>query len=49
MVCQAAHLSQEERIAIAEYLSGISLADVVEPALPPVCDAEHGFDPALTR
>ena len=46
MVTQAAGIDEAGRIAIAEYLSGKSLAEVVEPALPPLCDAEHGFDPA---
>ncbi|MDD9894571.1 MAG: PQQ-binding-like beta-propeller repeat protein [Gammaproteobacteria bacterium] len=44
---QAAALSTAQRSAIAEYLSGISLADVVDPLLPPACDADHDFNPAL--
>jgi len=44
---QAAALSSFDRIAVAEYLSGKSLADMVEPALPPACDADHSFDSSL--
>ena len=44
---QASALSATERIAVAEYLSEKSLADMVEPALPPACDADHSFDSSL--
>ena len=44
---QAATLSSDDRIAVAEYLSGKTLADRVEPALPPTCDADHSFDSSL--
>ena len=44
---QAAALSADERIAVAEYLSGMSLADVIEPVLPPACEADHSFDSSL--
>ena len=44
---QAASLSAEERVAVAEYLSGISLADLIDPVLPPTCDADHSFDKTL--
>jgi polyvinyl alcohol dehydrogenase (cytochrome) len=44
---QASALSSGDRLAVAEYLSGRSLADMVEPALPPACDADHGFNAAL--
>ncbi|MBT7452134.1 MAG: PQQ-binding-like beta-propeller repeat protein, partial [Rhodospirillaceae bacterium] len=44
---QASALTAIERIAVAEYLSEKSLADMVEPALPPACDADHSFDSSL--
>ena len=44
---QASALSSTQRIAVAEYLSEKSLADMVEPALPPSCDADHSFDSSL--
>jgi polyvinyl alcohol dehydrogenase (cytochrome) len=48
MVDQAASLVPADRVAVAEYLSGSSLSDMVEAPLPPGCDAEHGFDAQLT-
>ena len=48
MVDQAASLLPADRVAVAEYLSGSSLSDMVEAPLPPACDAEHGFDAELT-
>jgi polyvinyl alcohol dehydrogenase (cytochrome) len=42
---QAAELTAEQRVQVAEYLSRISLADYKPPAPPPVCTAIHaGFD-----
>ena len=43
---QAAALDSDGRIAVAEYLSGKRLSDMVDPPLPPACDAGHGFDAA---
>jgi polyvinyl alcohol dehydrogenase (cytochrome) len=45
---QAANLSAGDRRAVAEYIAGHSLDDVVEASQPPVCDADHGFDSSLT-
>lgn len=45
---QAANLSAQDRRAIAEYIAGHSLDDVVEAGQPPACDSEHGFDPSVT-
>ncbi|MEE8338921.1 MAG: PQQ-binding-like beta-propeller repeat protein [Xanthomonadales bacterium] len=45
---QAANISAQDRRAIAEYIAGHSLDDVVEASQPPACDAEHGFDPSVT-
>ncbi len=45
MQVQAENLSDEERIAVAEYLAQVSLADYAAPALPPACSkAEAEFD-----
>ncbi len=45
MQAQAAKLSDEERVAVAEYLAKASLADYRAPALPPRCsDDEAAFD-----
>ena len=43
---QAANISAQDRRAIAEYIAGHSLDDVVEASQPPACDSEHGFDPS---
>jgi polyvinyl alcohol dehydrogenase (cytochrome) len=48
MAAQAANIEPAQRLAIAEYLSGKRLSDMVDPPLPPICDANHGFDPLLT-
>ncbi|MCH7507033.1 MAG: PQQ-binding-like beta-propeller repeat protein [Proteobacteria bacterium] len=45
---QAANISAQDRRAIAEYIAGHSLDDVVEASQPPACDSEHGFDPSVT-
>lgn len=45
---QAANISAQDRRAIAEYIAGYSLDDVVEASQPPACDSEHGFDPTIT-
>ena len=47
MMPQAAGIAQADRQAIAEYLTGKLLSDYEEQPLPPVCDAEHSFDPKL--
>lgn len=47
MVDQAANVDPAGRVAIAEYLSGKRLADVVEAPLPPRCTADQAFDPKL--
>lgn len=47
MAQQAVNIDPAGRVAIAEYLTGKRLSDMVDPPLPPVCDAAHGFDPAL--
>ena len=45
MSAQASQLSPEEKIAVAEYLAKVSLADYEAPALPPACGAEDAtFD-----
>jgi len=41
---QATQLSAEDRRAVAEYISGQSLDDLLETRQVPACDAEHGFD-----
>jgi polyvinyl alcohol dehydrogenase (cytochrome) len=48
MTAQAAGIDPTGRTAIAEYLSGKRLSDMLDPPLPPTCDAKHAFDPALT-
>lgn len=47
MSAQAAHLSQEQRTQIAEYLARIRLADYRPPAPPPQCESARlaGGDP----
>jgi len=45
---QAANISEADRRAIAEYLSGQSLDQLVEARQAPECDAEHGFDASQT-
>ena len=45
---QAATISAQDRRAIAEYIAGHSLDDVVAASQPPACDSEHGFDPSVT-
>jgi len=45
---QAAAIDADGRVAIAEYLSGQKMGDLVEPPSPPACDAAHGFDARLT-
>ena len=47
MSVQAANISADDRRAIAEYIAGHSLDDVVEASQPPACDADHGFDPSV--
>ena len=44
---QAAHLADEQRTAIAEFLSGKKITDQVARVLPASCDAQHSFDPTL--
>jgi polyvinyl alcohol dehydrogenase (cytochrome) len=45
MKSQAEALSAEERVAVAEYLAKVSLADYRAPSLPPACSAtEARFD-----
>ncbi|EED35103.1 putative PQQ-dependent polyvinyl alcohol dehydrogenase [Luminiphilus syltensis NOR5-1B] len=44
MQSQASALDADQRLAVAEYLTGKSLADEPEMIVPPVCDAEHQFD-----
>ncbi len=45
MAGQAAPLSADEKVAVAEYLAKASLADYRAPALPPACSAdEASFD-----
>ena len=44
---QAADIAPADREAIAEYLTGQLLSDFEEQPLPPLCDAEHSFDPKL--
>lgn len=45
MSAQAAELSADERVAVAEYLAKVSLADYEAPALPPACSKdEAAFD-----
>ena len=44
MVEQAAMLSNEERAAIAEFLTGQDPTNLPEEKAPPRCDADHGFD-----
>jgi polyvinyl alcohol dehydrogenase (cytochrome) len=48
MAEQAASLSDDERRAVAEYISGQSLESFVAAKEPPACDSEHGFDPSIT-
>lgn len=48
MMGQAANIDPAGRVAIAEYLSGKRLADLVEPPLPPACTTDQAFDPTLT-
>jgi len=45
---QAAAISPDGRRAIAEYLTGQNLDEMATPREPPVCDAEHAFDTAVT-
>ena len=47
MAEQASNIDDEGRRAIAEYLTGQSLKDLVKVRQPPNCDAGHGFDPSL--
>jgi polyvinyl alcohol dehydrogenase (cytochrome) len=47
MVEQASEIDMAGRKAIAEYVTGVSLESVAETPLPPVCDAEHAFDPSI--
>lgn len=44
---QAAHLDDQQRIAIAGFLSGKKISEQVARVLPQSCDAEHSFDPTL--
>ncbi len=44
MMAQASALDEVERVAVAEYVSGQSLADVQAQPRPPLCDAQHQFD-----
>jgi polyvinyl alcohol dehydrogenase (cytochrome) len=44
---QAADITPADREAIAEYLTGKRLSDFKELPLPPMCDANHSFDPKL--
>ena len=45
---QAANISAEDRRAIAEFVSGQNMDELAPVRQPPGCDAEHGFDPAIT-
>ncbi len=44
---QAAGIDEAGRRAIAEYLGGQSLDAITTPPQPPICDADHGFDPSI--
>ena len=45
MSAQASQLSADEKVAVAEYLAKVSLADYRAPSLPPACsDEEAVFD-----
>ena len=46
MQAQASALDDDQKVAVAEYLAGVSLADYVAPSLPAMCegpDAEFDF------
>jgi polyvinyl alcohol dehydrogenase (cytochrome) len=45
---QAAALSEKDRRAVAEYIAGQSLDELVEARQAPACDADHGFDASKT-
>jgi polyvinyl alcohol dehydrogenase (cytochrome) len=47
MVEQASAIDMEGRKAIAEFVAGASLDDLIEPSLPPACDEDHGFDASV--
>lgn len=44
MQIQAQSLTDAEKRAVAEYLSGQSLADMTDPPAPPACDGSSEFD-----
>ncbi len=48
MRAQAAGLSIAQKKAVAEYITGQSLADMAEPPTPPLCGDSSPFDPART-
>jgi len=48
MSVQAADISAKDRRAIAEFVSGQNMDELAPVRQPPDCDAEHGFDPAIT-
>ncbi len=47
MAEQAAPLGDDERRAVAEFLSGQSLDSIAEAKQAPACDAEHSFDASI--
>lgn len=45
MQAQAANLSRDQKVAVAEYLTGQTLAQAQDVPRPPVCGPEGAFDP----